>query len=222
MENTAHKLNNFRLEYETAFLFVLSYEYDIPLAKLISLYLISDKIFWSYLSILSPMSKMGVRKSSQLAKMANRIFKKIRNLSDKKRRKVDVDERDEEGNLVYDEKGNIKKVKRIKIEYFPIILNEVEESLMKVMKYFTTKGYSNGEKFLNDNDVVDERNVTTVSDDVIDINGESYTRSTQIEFVVEKYFPNLSVAEFRDFSVKKISDLINGLEKVEDLEESAT
>ena len=100
-------LNAFRLSYETAFLFVLSYEYNIPFPKLLGMYDISDKVFWAYMSLFTNMSKMGVRKGNQLSKIANRIYKNIRGIKDKTFVRTEVDVTDEDGNLVYDDKGNI-------------------------------------------------------------------------------------------------------------------
>ena len=117
------ELNEFRLSYETSFLFVLSHEYDIALAKLLSMYALSDKIFWAYMSLLAPMSKMGVRKSNQLAKVANRLYKKIRNLQDKYKRKIEEDEYDEDGNIVLDENNTIT-IAHINLNNGNIIITE--------------------------------------------------------------------------------------------------
>lgn len=213
------KLNEFRLSWETSFLFVLSDEYDLPFAELVSLYNLSDKIFWAYLSMFSNMSKLGVRKSNQLAKIANRIFKKIRNLPDKRKRKVDVDVIDDEGNIVIDEKtGQPKKTKKIVIEYFDIEPTPDEERLMATMKYFITRGYSNGDTFIEDNDIVDMKSLLTTdfTSDVITIDGEPYSRCSKIEHILEKYFPEMVTSEFRKYSVKNIYEMLRGLETTEE------
>ena len=147
------KLNDFRLSYETSLLFVISYEYRIPFAKLLGMYNISDKIFWAYLSLFSNMSKMGVRKGSQLSKMANRIFKYTRGIKDKIYNKIYVDVVDEDGNLVYDDKGNILKDKQIKVTMTPVELDENELKIQRVLKLYATKGYSNGEVFYSNDDI---------------------------------------------------------------------
>ena len=77
-------LNNFNLTDETAFLFVLSHEYGLPFAVLLSLYDLSDSLFWGYISVLTPALKMGVRKGSQLSKTAQRIYKSMHGLKERK------------------------------------------------------------------------------------------------------------------------------------------
>lgn len=212
------RVNNFRLSYETAFLFVLSNEYNLPLAKLLAMYNLSDKIFWNYLAIFAPMSKMGVRKSSQLSKMANRLFKLLRNLPDKKRKKIEEDVFDDEGNPVMDERtGKPKKQKRVVIEYFPIEPTSEERSLMNTMKYFTTKGYSNGDTFLDIDEIVKLAVRVPTDSDTITYEGEKYLLCTKIEHILEKYFPDISIPEFRGYSAKTISDLLEGLSKKEAL-----
>lgn len=213
------ELNEFRLSYETSFLFVLSHEYDIALAKLLSMYALSDKIFWAYMSLLAPMSKMGVRKSNQLAKVANRLYKKIRNLQDKYKRKIEEDEYDEDGNIVLDEKGKPKKIKRTIIEYTPIVLTDEENKLLDVMKYYTTRGYSNGDVFYDDDEILDINAIISTNENTITVKGEQFLRCTKIEYIVEKYLPDLSIPEFRTLSVKQIGDLIGKLKMQENLEE---
>lgn len=205
------KLNDFRLSYETAFLFILSNEYGIPFATLLGLYNISEKIFWSYLSLLTPMSKMGVRKGGQLAKSSNRIFKNIRGIKDRKQRKVEYEVTDDEGNLVYEADGSVKKDKKTIIEHTPIILTEAEEKLKAIMKYYITKGYSNGETFYSEDEIFDKKGSMYLKKDVIEIDGEPYAKCTQIEHIFDKHFPDITTAEYRSLSIKSINELISNL-----------
>lgn len=209
------KLNEFRLSYETAFLFVLSNEYNIPFPKLLAMYNLSDKVFWAYISLLANMSKMGVRKGNQLSKIANRIYKSIRGIKDKKYVKVEIDVVDEDGALVYDDKGKVLKEKQIKIEAQPVTLSEDEEKIKTVMEYYTTHGYTNGDVFYTDENLLDKRVSLLRKGNTIDIDGEPYSGCTKIEFMIEKYFPEMTQKEYREFSVKEIGDMMEQVTKTE-------
>lgn len=208
-------LNAFRLSYETAFLFVLSYEYNIPFPKLLGMYDISDKVFWAYMSLFTNMSKMGVRKGNQLSKIANRIYKNIRGIKDKTFVRTEVDVTDEDGNLVYDDKGNILKEKQTKVETSPVTLNEDENKIKDVMHYYITHGYTNGENFYTDNDIMDMRLGLTRRGDTISIDGDLYSGCTKIEYMIERYFPEMTASEFRNLSVKEIGTMLNKVEEME-------
>ena len=209
-------LNEFRLSYETSFLFVLSYEYNIPFPKLLGMYSVSDKIFWAYLSLFANMSKMGVRKGNQLSKMANRIYKNIRGIKDKSFVKIEVDVIDEDGNLVYDDKGNVLKEKQTKVETSSVILNEDENKIKAVMDYYITHGYSNGEKFYTDNEIMDMRLGLLRRGDTISIDGDLYSGCTKIEYMIEKYFPEMTAKEYREFSVKDIEKMFSNVQNMEE------
>lgn len=215
-------LNEFRLSYETAFLFVLSYEYNIPFPQLLSMYMISDKIFWAYLSLFANMSKMGVRKGNQLSKMANRIYKNVRRIKDKILTKIDVDVVDEDGNLVKDDKGNILKAKQTKVEAVPVILTEEEEHIKSVLLYYTTHGYSNGEIFYTDNEIMDKRLGVVRRGDSLNIDGDIFTACTKIEYMIEKYFPEMTGKEYRNLSIREIDEMFSTVQEMEAVINEAT
>lgn len=210
-------LNNFRLSYETAFLFVLSYEYSLPFPKLLSMYNLSDKLFWAYLSLFTNMSKMGIRKGSQLSKMANRIYKNIRGIKDKSYVKVEVDVIDEDGNLVYDDKGRILKEKQTKIETKPVVLTSEEEKIKKLMKYYINHGYSDGFVFYSDVDLIDKNIRAEINKDFIKIDGVPYLRCSEISFMLEKYFPKMTLSEYRNLSVCELNDMLSKVCTVEEV-----
>lgn len=60
------RLNNFRLSYETAMLFVLSYEYNIAFARLLDMFNISDKIFLGLFVITFTYEQNGCKKSQSI------------------------------------------------------------------------------------------------------------------------------------------------------------
>lgn len=208
-------LNEFRLSQETAFLFVLSYEYNIPFPKLLGMYNISEKMFWAYMSLFAPMSKMGVRKGGQLSKMANRIYKSIRGIKERIQVKVDVDIVDEDGNLVYDDKGEVLKEKQTKVETVTIVLTDEEQKIRDVMDYYITNGFSNGDIFYSTEDIMDRRLSLLQRDNSIKIDGELYTGCTQIEHIIEKYFPEMTTAQYRELSVQDIGEMLTTLRDTE-------
>lgn len=213
------KLNNFRLHYNTALLLVLSHEYDIPFAQLIGLYNISEKMFLAYLAVFANMSKMGVRKGNQLAKIANKIHRSVHGIKDKTKRKVEYTCVDDEGNVIMQEDGTPKIEKHIVTEYVPIVLDEKEARLKTILLCYSTKGYSNGENFYTDKDLLNMHIINHRSNDHIKIDGELYNYCSRIEFIVEKYFPDMTLEEYRKLSIKDVEKM---LEQVSLLEEQET
>ena len=209
-------LNEFRLSQESAILFVLSYEYNIPFAKMLAMYQISDKIFWAYLSLFSSMSKMGVRKGSQLAKMANRLYKYVKGIKEKVMSRIEIDVVDDNGNLVYDDKGKVMKERKTKVEIVPIVLTETEQNIMDVMYYFITTGYSDGENFLTDEEAFDKRALVSQKGEVVKIDDVTFNACTYIEFLMEKYFPEMSIPEYRMLSVKDIGNMLSKVLETEE------
>ena len=55
-------------------LFVICYEYSMSFTNVLKLFQISRKYFWTFMEILSPMIKMGVRKAAYIKKTANKLF----------------------------------------------------------------------------------------------------------------------------------------------------
>lgn len=208
-------INNFRLTEETTFLFVLSHEYGLPFAVLLSLYDLSDALFWGYVSVFTPALKMGVRKGSQLSKTAQRIYKSIYGLKERKQEKVEKLVEDEEGNVVLDKNGNPKREKITVNRYETIVLTEEEQGIKNVLSYYVTHGYSNGDKFYTDNEILDMRTSKALKNDVLAIDGDNYLKCTQLEHFIEKYMPELEVADFRRLSVKDLRTRIDELTNVE-------
>ena len=208
-------LNEFRLSQESAFLFVLSYEYRLPFPQLLGMYNLSDKVFWAYIALFTNMSKMGVRKGSQLSKMANRIYKSMMGIKDKSYVKIEVDVVDENGELVYDDKGNVLKEKIQKVETYPVILNEDELKIKEVMEYDTTKGTSNGDDFIPESKIVETRGMFRGDAFVLTATNERYTYCTKIEYLVEKFFPEMTTSEYRALSVRELGEMLETVQCTE-------
>ena len=208
-------LKDFRLTEETAFLFVLSYEYGLSFTILLNLYELSDALFWGYISALTPALKMGVRKGSQLSRTSQRIYKSLHGLKERQQEKVEKIVEDEEGNVVLDKNGNPKKEKITLNRYEEIILTPEENDIRDVILYYTTKGYSNGNKFYSDNEVMDMKSSRVLKNDLIDIDGDSYMRCSQLEHFIEKYMPDIDMADFSRMSLRDLKNRITEMTNVE-------
>ena len=83
------------------------------------------------------------------------------------------------------------------------------------MHYYITHGYTNGENFYTDNDIMDMRLGLIRRGDTISIDGDLYSGCTKIEYMIEKYFPEMTATEFRNLSVKEIGTMLNKVEEME-------
>lgn len=208
-------LKDFRLTEETAFLFVLSYEYGLSFTILLNLYELSDALFWGYISALTPALKMGVRKGSQLSRTSQRIYKSLHGLKERQQEKVEKIVEDEEGNVVLDKTGNPKKEKITVNRYEEIELTPEEVDIRDIILYYTTKGYSNGNKFYSDDQIMDMKTSKALKNDLIDIDGDSYLRCSQLEHFIEKYMPDIDMADFSRMSLRDLKSRITEMTNVE-------
>jgi hypothetical protein len=208
-------LKDFRLTEETAFLFVLSYEYGLSFTILLNLYELSDALFWGYISALTPALKMGVRKGSQLSRTSQRIYKSLHGLKERQQEKVEKIVEDEEGNVVVDKTGNHKKEKITVNRYEEIELTPEEVDIRDIILYYTTKGYSNGNKFYSDDQIMDMKTSKALKNDLIDIDGDSYLRCSQLEHFIEKYMPDIDMADFSRMSLRDLKSRITEMTNVE-------
>lgn len=207
-------LDNFRLTEETAFLFVLSYEYGLSFITLLNLYELSDTLFWGYIAALTPALKMGVRKGSQLSKVSQRIYKSLHSLKERKQEKVEKIVEDEEGNVVLDKKGNPKKEKITLNRYEPIILTDEEQEIRDLLLYFTTRGYSNGEKFFTESEVMKLKTSKALKHDIVEINDENYMRCTLLEHFIETCMPDIDNSDFNRMSLRDLHTKINEMTRI--------
>ena len=208
-------LRDFRLTEETAFLFVLSYEYGLSFTILLNLYELSDSLFWGYISALTPALKMGVRKGSQLSRTSQRIYKSLHGLKERQQEKVEKIVEDEEGNVVLDKNGSPKKEKITVNRYEDIELTPEEVDIRDIILYYTTKGYSNGNKFYSDDQIMDMKTSKALKNDLIDIDGDSYLRCSQLEHFIEKYMPDIDMADFSRMSLRDLKSRITEMTNVE-------
>lgn len=213
-------LKDFRLTEETAFLFVLSYEYGLSFMTLLSLYNLSDTLFWGYISALTPALKMGVRKGSQLSRTSQRVYKSIHGLKERKQNKVERIIEDNEGNVVLDKNGNPKKEKITINRYEPIVLTPEEEEIKTIMNYYTTQGYSNGETFYTDEKVMTLKTSKALKNDVVTIDGENYLKCTLLEHFIETCMPDMDPEDFNRMSLKDLHSRIDKMTRIEEAVEA--
>lgn len=213
-------LRDFRLTEETAFLFVLSFEYGLSFTTLLSLYNLSDSLFWGYISALTPALKMGVRKGSQLSRTSQRIYKFLHGLKERKQEKVDKIVEDENGEVVLDKNGLPKKEKITINRYETIILTPEEEEIRNVMLYFTTKGYSNGDKFYSDDQIMNMKTSKALKNDIVTIEGDNYLKCSLIEHFVETCMPDIEPADFNRMTLKDLHTKILSMKNIEEAVEA--
>lgn len=208
-------LRDFRLTEETAFLFVLSFEYGLSFTTVMSLYNLSDALFWGYISALTPALKMGVRKGSQLSRTSQRIYKFLHGLKERKQEKVEKIVEDENGDVVLDKNGLPKKEKITVNRYETIILTPEEEEIRDILLYYTTKGYSNGDKFYSDDQVMTMKTSKALKSDIVNIEGESYLKCSLLEHFIETNMPDIEVADFNRITLKDLYGKINSMKNIE-------
>ena len=207
-------LKDFRLTEETAFLFVLSYEYGLSFTTLINLYELSDALFWGYIAALTPALKMGVRKGSQLSRTSQRIYKSLHGLKERKQEKVEKIVEDADGNVVLDKNGNPKKERITVNRYEPIVLTPEEEEIRDIMLYYTTHGYSNGEKFYTEDEVMTMKTSKALKNDVVDIDGVNFLKCSLLEHFVETCMPDIDFSDFGRMSLKDLHSKINKMTRI--------
>lgn len=185
------------LNHDKIFLFILCYEYSLNFNQILTLYEFSPEIFWSYINILKPILKISDRKAQILKKSANNVyFKLIRSkvkLSDKELEYVHYLSQYINDSFTDGEKClHISQLKKFPIKakgYFinssnyreisEIILNSVEELF----------------KYIDSIESIEYRKVV-------------YNKTSRLEYMVEKYYPDVPIKELR---LKNVSEMIEML-----------
>lgn len=213
-------LKDFRLTEETAFLFVFSFEYGLSFTTILNLYELSDSLFWGYISALTPSLKMGVRKGSQLSRTAQRIYKKLHGLKERKQEKVDKLVENENGEVLLDKNGDPKKEKITINRYETIILTDEEKEILDIMRYYITKGYSNGDKFYSDDEIMSMRTLSALKNDTIEIEGDIYLRCSLLEHFIETCMPDIDASDFNRLTLKELHSKILNMKTIEEAVEA--
>ena len=114
----------------------------------------------------------------------------------------------EDGEIVLDKKGNPKKEKITVNRYEPIILTDEEKNMRDLMFYFTTRGYSNGERFYTETEVMRLKTSKALKYDVIEIGDENFLKCTLLEHFIETCMPDIDISDFNRMSLKDLHNKI--------------
>lgn len=185
------------INYDKIFLFVLCYEYDLNFNQVMTLFDFSSDIFWTYINTLRPMLKLGDRKAAMLKHSARKIYFKWLGS------KVELTEKE--------------------CEYYNYLSTYVNDSFTDgdvcihssmIDKFpFVAKGlfteYKSGRQL--DQIVINNKEELCKYIDNIDVillDGSIYSKTSRVEFLIEKYYGDLSPRELRRKTVREIRDMM--------------
>ena len=186
------------VNYDRIFLFVLSYEYDLNFNQIMTLFNFSSDIFWTYINTFRPMLKLGDRKAAMLKQSARRIYFKWLGS------KIELSEREQEyynylTTYINDSftNGDIC-IHSSMIDTFPIQAKGV------FVEYKTGKHLSNIT-------INSKEELCKYIDSIatICIDGEVYSKTSRVEFLIEKYYGELNSRELRRKTVREIRDMMD-------------
>lgn len=81
METTMVGLKVKDINKDVLMLFSMCYEYSLNFTNVLKLFGISDKYFWTFMEICSPMIKVGIRKATNIRKSVDKILPHAKKLS---------------------------------------------------------------------------------------------------------------------------------------------
>lgn len=186
------------INYDKIFLFILSYEFDLNLNQIMTLFNFSSDIFWTYINTFKPLLKIGDRKATMLKQSAcNIYFKYVGSnieLTDKEKEyyhylSMFLNDSFSNGNscLHYSQIAKYPiEVKGLFIEYTSrkeiqtIWVNSVEE----LYKYID--------------------NISSIK-----LDDELYLKTSRVEYLIEKYYGDLSPRELKTKSIKTLLNMMN-------------
>lgn len=182
------------VNYDRIFLFVLSYEYNMNFNQIMTLFNFSTDIFWTYINTLRNMLKLGDRKAMMLKHSARKIYFKWLGSN------VELTEKEEEyfnflSIYLNDSFSNgVECVHLSNITKFPLVAHGAFVEY-RSGRQLDTVTINNSEELIK------------YIDSILDIewNGEKYTKTSRIEFLIEKYYGDLSAKEIKG---KTVRDLI--------------
>lgn len=186
------------LNHDKIFLFILSYEYCLNYNQVLTLYDFSPEIFWSYINILKPALKLGDRKALMLKKSANNIYFTLLGS------KVALTEKEREyltylSQYINDSFTNGDRCFHFRqINDFPVVakgyfVNSTDCSDLSTIKLNSTQELF---KYID-------------SIECIEYNGEIYTKTSRLQYMLDKYYADIPVNEIRIKSVKEIIQMLN-------------
>lgn len=167
--------------------FALCYEYSLSFPNLYKLYKISERYFWTFMEICSPMLKMGVRKASLLRRSVDKLLPHITGVG----KKEELTPRE----------GNMLEMFRWFLEdNFSdgegcISLDQLEQ--MPFAKGYTKKDFCIATTYKGI-----KNNLENI--EYIDIGGCKFFKTTKLMFYMEKYCSNLDIYQINNLSIKEI------------------
>ena len=185
------------VNYDRIFLFVLSYEYDLNYNQIMTLFNFSSDIFWTYINTLRPMLKLGDRKAAMLKQSARKIYFKWLGSN------IELTEREREYynyllTYVNDSftDGDVC-IHSSKIETFPIEATGmfVEYKTGRQLKTVTINSHAELCKY------IDSIHTIRIGDTV-------YSKTSRVEFLIEKYYGELNPRELRRKTIREIRDMM--------------
>lgn len=186
------------INYDRIFLFVLSYEYNLNFNQIMTLFNFSADIFWTYINTLRPILKLGDRKASMLKHSARRIYFKLL--------------------------GSKEELPEKEVQFYNYLMTYMNDSFtngekcihMSALNKFPieAKGvfveYKTGRQ-LSRITIESQEELYKYIDSIvtIEIDGEIYSKTSRVEFLVEKYYGDLSPREIRRKSTKELIEMMN-------------
>ncbi len=185
------------INYDKIFLFVLSYEYNLNFNQIMTLFDFSSDIFWTYINTLRPMLKLGDRKAAMLKHSARKIYFKWLGSA------VELTDKECEyynylSTYVNDSftNGDVC-IHSSMITEFPIVARGmfVEYKSGRQLEQVTINSHDELCKYID--------NI-----DSIVINDEVFSKTSRVEFLIEKYYGDLNPRELRRKTVREIRDMM--------------
>jgi len=185
------------VNYDRIFLFILSYEYNLNFNQIMTLFDFSSDIFWTYINTLRPMLKLGDRKASMLKQSARKIYFKWLGS------KVELNDKEQEyynylTTYINDSftNGDIC-IHSSSLNKFPIIAHGIFIEY-KTGKQLDTIIINNREELCKYIDSI----IT------LEIDNEIFSKTSRVEFLIEKYYGELNSRELRRKTVKEIREMM--------------
>lgn len=186
------------VNYDRIFLFVLSYEYDLNFNQIMTLFNFSSDIFWTYINTLRPMLKLGDRKAAMLKQSARKIYFKWLGS------KIELTNKEQEyynylSTYVNDSftDGDVC-IHSSSIETFPLTAKGIFVEY-KTGRHLDTVVINNKDELC--------KYIDSIS--TIEIDGVVYSKTSRVEFLIEKYYGELNSRELRRKTVREIRDMMN-------------
>lgn len=179
------------------FLFILAYEFDMNINQLMTLFNFSSDIFWTYINTLRPMLKLGDRKAAMLKQSARKVqFKWLgakEELTDKEQLYYNC-----LATYINDSFTNGNEcIHSMSIKQFPLQANGVFVEF-RTGRQLDTIVINNQAELLRYIDSIES----------IVLNGEIYTKTSRVEYLLEKYYGDLNPKEIKRKNIKEVTEML--------------